>query len=265
MLPWNAELCGRLNRHTVDSVLLRENPLGDPRERPLWVYVPPGYDDNPYSAYPVIYVIQGYGAHISMWANRTPFNQPFIETADAVFADRESRAITGKSSGAFGAMITPMLRSDLFGALATHAGDTLYELSYIPVFAQAARALREFAHDISRWSQDFRSRTAFTKEADHALSIMLCGRCVPCGSSPATATSSTWTSAPRRSAPSSRRQDCPKTGCTSNCSTAATSAPTAATRSPSPGWSSAWPADDAETGFGDGARRRQPRALHRVP
>ena len=36
--------------------------------------------------------------------------------------DPAHRAIMGKSSGGFGAMITPMLRPDLFGALATHAG-----------------------------------------------------------------------------------------------------------------------------------------------
>jgi len=226
VLPWNAELSGRLSRHTVDSALLRDNPLGDPHERPLWVYVPPGYDDSPATAYPAVYVIQGYGAHVSMWANRTPFSQPFIETADAVFADgrvpgcvvvyvdawtafggsqfvdspgtgryhsylceevvpwvdghyrtiadRESRAIAGKSSGGFGAMITPMLRPDLFGALATHSGDSLYELCYISEFARAARALREYKHDIMRWRDDFQSRTAFTKESDHTLAILLC-------------------------------------------------------------------------------------------
>jgi len=38
----------------------------------------------------------------------------------------------GKSSGGFGAMITPMVRPDLFGAMATHAGDTLHEYCYIP-------------------------------------------------------------------------------------------------------------------------------------
>ena len=52
---------------------------------------------------------------------------PFVDARWRTLADRESRAITGKSSGGFGAMITPMLRPDVFGALATHAGDTLYE------------------------------------------------------------------------------------------------------------------------------------------
>ncbi len=46
MLPWSVELAGRLDEHLIASDLLRDNPLGDPYERPLWVYVPPGYDDE---------------------------------------------------------------------------------------------------------------------------------------------------------------------------------------------------------------------------
>lgn len=225
MLPWSAELAGRLDEHLFDSALLRENPLGDPHERPLWVYLPPGYDDETERRYATVYVIQGYTGHLGMWHNRTPYRQPFVETADDLFArgeapptivvyvdawtayggsqfvdspgtgayhsylcdevvpfvdreyrtlpSREHRAISGKSSGGFGAMITPMLRPDLFGALATHAGDSLYELSYIPDFAKAVRLLRDYDGDIQRWWADFRGRTAFTQEADQTLLMML--------------------------------------------------------------------------------------------
>ncbi len=225
MLPWDADLAGRLDRHTINSALLRNNPLGDPDERPLWVYVPPGYADNPATRYPTVYMLQGYTGHVSMWTNRSAFRQPFVETADAVFADgsapgcvvvyvdawtafggsqfvdspgtgryhsylceeivpwvdehyrtipdRNSRAIAGKSSGGFGAMITPMLRPDLFGALATHAGDSLYELCYTQDFGKAARALREYDHDIMRWWADFRSRPAFSRQHDDTLLAML--------------------------------------------------------------------------------------------
>src|SRR5690349_9433376 len=75
----------------------------------------------------------------------------------------------GKSSGGFGAMITPMLRPDLFGALATHAGDSLYELCYLADFGKAARSLHDYDHDVQRWWADFRSRPAFTKPADMDL------------------------------------------------------------------------------------------------
>jgi S-formylglutathione hydrolase FrmB len=221
MLPWSGELAGRIDEQVITSELLRDNPLGDPWERPILVYLPPGYDDEPDRRYPVVYVIQGYTGNVSMWRNRSPFRQPFIETADQVFADGQAppaivvyvdawtkyggsqfvdspgtgkyhsylcdevvpwvdgryrtlpeaahRAITGKSSGGFGAMITPMLRPDLFGALATHAGDTLYELCYIPEFGDCVRMLRDYGGDIQRWWADFNSRTAFTRKADQTL------------------------------------------------------------------------------------------------
>jgi S-formylglutathione hydrolase FrmB len=225
MLPWSYDFAGRIEEHEFASALLRDNPLGDPHVRPLWVYVPPGYDHAPDRRYPTVYVIQGYLGTVAMWRNRTPFRQPFLETADRVFADGEAppvivvyvdawtayggsqfvdspgtgkylsylcdeivpwvdgryrtlpepahRAIMGKSSGGFGAMITPMLRPDLFGALATHAGDALYELSYLPEFARAVRLLRDYDGDIWAWWEDFRSRVSFTKEADHVLLILL--------------------------------------------------------------------------------------------
>ena len=90
MLPWSVELAGRLERNVIESELLKGNPLGDPHERPLWVYVPPGYDDDPAARYPVVYVIQGYTGHVAMWANRSAYRQPFIETADVVFASGQA-------------------------------------------------------------------------------------------------------------------------------------------------------------------------------
>ena len=47
--------------HTIDldSQLLRDNPLGDPARRDLFVYTPPGYrEDGP--ALPAIVVLPGY-------------------------------------------------------------------------------------------------------------------------------------------------------------------------------------------------------------
>jgi hypothetical protein len=225
MLPWSAELAGRIDERVITSELLRANPLGDPCERPVWVYLPPGYDDEPARSYPSVYVIQGYTGHVAMWRNRSAYRQPFPETADAVFAggqappaivvyvdawtayggsqfvdspgtgryhsylcdevvpwvdgryrtvaDAGHRAIMGKSSGGFGAMITPMLRPDLFGALATHAGDSLYEFCYVPEFGKCVRHLRDYDGDIWRWWADFRSRTSFTKEADMDLLMLL--------------------------------------------------------------------------------------------
>jgi hypothetical protein len=98
---------------------------------------------------------------------------PWVDARYRTLPEPAHRAITGKSSGGFGAMITPMLRPDLFGALATHAGDALYELLYIPEFGKAARLLRDYDGDIWRWWDDFRSRVSFTKQADMPLLALL--------------------------------------------------------------------------------------------
>jgi len=223
--PFSSDFTGRFEETTIVSEALRDNPLGDPAERPLWAYLPPGYDDDPTVRYPVIYLVQGYTGTLGMWANRTPFRPTVLELVDDLFAgrdqpaappalvvgvdawtayggsqfvdspgtgryhrylcdevvpfvdarwrtlaDRESRAITGKSSGGFGALITPMLRPDLFGALASHAGDTLYELCYIKDFGEAVRLLRdEYDGSYDTFWADFRSRVAFTKAGDRVL------------------------------------------------------------------------------------------------
>jgi hypothetical protein len=222
MLPWSADLAGRLDEQVIASERLKGNPLGDPHERPLWIYLPPGYDDEPDRRYPSVYVIQGYTGHLAMWANRTPFRQPYPELADAMFArgeappaivvyvdawtsiggsqyldspatgdyhsylcqevvdfvdgryrtqaSREHRAITGKSSGGYGAMVSAMLRPDVFGGFATHAGDSLFELVCPPLFANAVRLLRDhYRGSYDAFFADLRGRIFGTKESDPKL------------------------------------------------------------------------------------------------
>lgn len=228
MLPWSAELAGRIDTNTISSDRLKGNPLGDPYDRPLWVYVPPGYDDEPDRRYPAVYVIQGFTGHVAMWTNRTPFRQPFPELADQVFAggkappaivvyvdcwtalggsqfldspgtgayhsylcdevvpwidahyrtlpDRDHRAIAGKSSGGYGAMVTPMLRPDVFGAFATHAGDSLFDVCFRAEFPRLARRLRDdYEGSIENFLADFRARVPMTKDDDgHLIMYYAC-------------------------------------------------------------------------------------------
>jgi S-formylglutathione hydrolase FrmB len=68
---------------------------------------------------------------------------PFVEERYPALADRESRGLTGKSSGGYGAMVVPQMRPDVFSALASHAGDALFEAAYLPEFPQTARRLRD--------------------------------------------------------------------------------------------------------------------------
>ncbi len=221
MLPWSIELAGRFDEHVFESEALKGNTLGDPSQRPLWVYLPPGYDDT-HGRWPSVYMIQGLTGQLDMWRNRPAFRKNFPELADEMFAageappcvvvwvdcwtslggsqfldsagtgryhtylcdevvpwvdatyrtiaDRDHRGIAGKSSGGYGAMVTPMLRPDLWGGLATHAGDALFEMCYLPEFPKAARALRDdYGGSFERFWGDFRSRPPMSKESDGYL------------------------------------------------------------------------------------------------
>ena len=96
---------------------------------------------------------------------------PFVDANFPTLAAREHRGIQGKSSGGYGSMITPLLRPDLFGGLATHAGDALFETCYLRDFAPAVRALRdEYDGSWDAFWEDFRSgRAPLSKPSDEAL------------------------------------------------------------------------------------------------
>ena len=222
MQPWSREFTGRVDELEIESEVLRGNALGDPHVRPLWVYVPPGYDDDPQRRFPCVYVIQGLTGQLDMWRNREAFRPSYLENIDELFGsgeappalvafvdcwtslggsqflnspatgryqdflcdevvafvdgryrtipDRDHRGIQGKSSGGYGALVTPMLRADVFSALASHAGDALFEACYLPEFAKSVRALREkYGGSYDRFWEDFRARPAFSKEEDDVL------------------------------------------------------------------------------------------------
>jgi S-formylglutathione hydrolase FrmB len=220
-------MSGTLHRHVFDSQALTGNALGDPHQRPVWVWTPAGYDEEPDRRYPTIYRIQGFTGQVDMWGNRPAFAPTPVEAADLAFADgsapppilvyvdawtsiggsqfldspatgryhtylcdeivpwvdgtyrtlaaREHRAIAGHSSGGYGAMVTPMLRSDLFSAFATHAGDALFEHCYLADVPKAVRSLREeFGGSMDRFISAFRkdsNRPGGWKDGDAALDI----------------------------------------------------------------------------------------------
>jgi Putative esterase len=95
---------------------------------------------------------------------------PFVDARYRTLSGAAHRGIAGKSSGGYGAMVTPMLRPDVFGGLATHAGDALFELCYLPDFRETARALRDgYEGSYESFWEDFRSRPAFSKRTDYVL------------------------------------------------------------------------------------------------
>jgi Putative esterase len=86
---------------------------------------------------------------------------PFIDARYATLTGRDHRGLAGKSSGGYGAMVVPMLRPDVFGALASHAGDALFECCYMPDFPGVARELRD------RFEGSYEVFSRSVAEADH--------------------------------------------------------------------------------------------------
>ncbi|HEY6538771.1 MAG TPA: alpha/beta hydrolase-fold protein [Candidatus Dormibacteraeota bacterium] len=220
-------LAGKLIELVLHSRLLQSNPLGDPAARPLWVYLPPAYQEQPERRLPTIYLLQGMAGQLDLWKARSAFRRTSIELFDELFAepgvppcllvfvdcwtslggsqfldspgtgayhsylceevvpavdasfrtmaDREHRAIAGKSSGGYGALISALLRPDLFGALASHAGDALFEFCYLPEFPEVVRQLRDhYQGSYASFWEDFRGRPALSQPQDPALVNVWC-------------------------------------------------------------------------------------------
>jgi hypothetical protein len=223
--PWSRPLSGRWELDTVDSAALASNPLGDPARRPIWVYLPPGYDDG--GRWPVAYLLRGHTGQLDMWANRRAFAPTFLEQVDGLFADgavpgmmvvlvdgwtswggaqyldtpaigryatylcddvvgwvdhryrtvaaAEARALAGHSSGGYGALVNGLLRPDVWGGVASHAGDALFECCYLPDVPVVARTLQgEYGGEWSAWWDEVATRGLLTKDSDFALLNLWC-------------------------------------------------------------------------------------------
>jgi S-formylglutathione hydrolase FrmB len=97
----------------------------------------------------------------------------FVDARYATLAHRDHRGISGKSSGGYGAMITPMLRPDVFGALATHAGDALFELCYWMDVPEVVRRLRDsYQGSYEAFFADLARRPAGSRQGDGVLQNM---------------------------------------------------------------------------------------------
>ena len=223
MRPWTMELAGRIETRELTSRALNGNPLGDPATRPVWVYLPPGYDESS-ERYPVVYLLQGFGGFVTRWGHRSTsamLGRTAPELVDEAFGsgtppcivvyvdawtalggsqfldssatgryhtylcedvvgfvdgeyrtvpDRDHRAVMGHSSGGYGAIVTTMLRPDLFSAFASLAGDCCFELSLLPEVARAHRALRDhYGGSYDRFFADLATRPALSKPDDPAL------------------------------------------------------------------------------------------------
>jgi enterochelin esterase family protein len=67
---------------------------------------------------------------------------PFVDGQFRTINDKNSRAVMGKSSGGYGALIMAMRHSDIFGLACSTSGDAYFEFCYFPGIAEGFRAVK---------------------------------------------------------------------------------------------------------------------------
>ena len=218
---------GRIVVERLQSAVLLDNPLGDPAERELWVYLPPGYDHDPEARFPVVYCLTGFTGRGQMLLNTQPFTPSIAERMDALIlkgavaemilampdcftrlggsqyinsyavgryedylieeivpfvderfrtrAERGSRAVMGKSSGGYGALVQGMRHADVFGLVASHSGDAYFEYCYPPDFIKYVREMGEA--DPSSFLEKFWAEERKGKEDVTLLNVLAMSAC----------------------------------------------------------------------------------------
>ncbi len=78
---------------------------------------------------------------------------PLIDRRYRTLADRDHRAVVGKSSGGYGSVILSMRHADVFGLMASHSGDMYFEYCYKPDIIRGLRALKKYGGVDKFWSE----------------------------------------------------------------------------------------------------------------
>ena len=219
---------GRIVSLAVDSQCLRGNPLGDPSQRQLPVYLPPSYDDDPTRRFPVAFYLAGYmgiGASKLSWKawgkdftvrldqmihsgqlgpiivafpdcftllggsqyiNSSVVGRyddhlndeliPLVDRSFRTLPSLESRAVLGKSSGGFGAIVQGMLHPESWGAVACHSGDSAFDLCFL---IDMPRTLNEVARagSVAEFLRKFISKEKNSHSASHAMMSLAMAAC----------------------------------------------------------------------------------------
>jgi len=101
---------------------------------------------------------------------------PWADGRYRTLAKREHRAVAGKSSGGYGALHLGMRHPELFGALACHSGDMLFEYCYQTDFPKACSVLQE-AGGAQKFLEAFEAKPQKGKDEFLTLNILGMAAC----------------------------------------------------------------------------------------
>lgn len=81
-------LHGDLRIDIITSPALQGNALGDPAERPVAVYTPPGYEPHGSRRYPVLYCLHGYSGDVAGMVAGRPWETNVVQWMDRLVTQR---------------------------------------------------------------------------------------------------------------------------------------------------------------------------------
>jgi hypothetical protein len=101
---------------------------------------------------------------------------PWVDAHYRTLATPQSRGVFGKSSGGYGSMILGMRHPEVFGALACHSGDMLFELCYAPDFPKMCNRVNK-SGGVEAWWRQFDAQAKKNDADFEALDILAMAAC----------------------------------------------------------------------------------------
>lgn len=82
-------MLGKVQLETLSSLVLKDNPLGDPRRREIPVYLPPSYGTLRGKRYPVLYYLHGFTGTGRGVVNHHPWKENLPQRLDRLIAQKK--------------------------------------------------------------------------------------------------------------------------------------------------------------------------------
>jgi enterochelin esterase family protein len=101
---------------------------------------------------------------------------PYVDAHYRTLPTAVSRAVMGKSSGGYGAMIQGMRHPEVFGAVACHSGDMAFELCYAPDFPKFCNGINA-AGGVDAWWAKFAAKVKKGSGDFDTLNILAMAAC----------------------------------------------------------------------------------------
>ena len=101
---------------------------------------------------------------------------PHVDRTFRTRASRDHRAVLGKSSGGYGAIVQGMRHPEVFGAVACHSGDMMFEYCYLGDVPKFCARIQN-AGGLAKWFSEFEAARQKKQDDFVALNILAMAAC----------------------------------------------------------------------------------------